>query len=201
MEKLYRTALLLFLLTAFSLGVRGAEAERDSVSKGKYIYVPDSLQNDVLRLLMGNSKVVDDESKFDSSEKVLWKGDTIPMKLRTRNLGRFDRGLFNYLFIPQGRWGFGMTASYGELSTDDLEIFDLLSDIDLGAHAFSIKPYLEYTVRNNLSVGLRFGYSSAKANIGSFKVDIDEDMNFNLHDIMYRNESYSAALLFRQYIG
>ena len=32
-------------------------------------------------------------------------------------------------------------------------------------------------------------------------MDIDEDMNFNLHDIMYRNESYTAAVLFRQYIG
>ena len=58
------------------------------------------------------------------------------MKLRTRNLGRFDLGLFNYLFIPKGRWGFGLTASYGELSTDDLEIFDLLSDIDLGHMPF-----------------------------------------------------------------
>lgn len=200
MEKICRFAFLLILL-AFIPQAKGEEIACDSVPKGKYIYVPDSLQNDVMKLLMGNSKVVDDESKFDFSEKVLWKGDTVPMKLRTRNLGRFDRGLFNYLFIPKGRWGFGLTASYGELSTDDLEIFDLLSDIDLGAHAFSIKPYLEYAVANNMSVGLRFGYTSAKANIGSFKVDIDEDMNFNLHDIMYRNEGYSAAFLFRQYIG
>lgn len=178
-----------------------ASASTDSVVAGKYIYVPDSLQNDVLRLLAGNSKVVDDDSKFDSSELVVWKGDTIPMKLRTRNFGRYDRGLFNYLFIPRGRWGFGLTASYGELSTDDLEIFDLLSDIDIGAHIFSIKPYLEYTIRNNISVGMRFGYTSGKASVGSLKVDIDEDMNFNLHDIMYRSESYSAAVFFRQYVG
>lgn len=176
-------------------------AKSDSVTKGKYIYVPDSLQNDVFKLLMGNSKVVDDESKFDSSEKVTWKGDTIPMKLRSRNLGRYDRGLFNYLFLPKGRWGFGLTASYGEISTDNLEIFDLLNDIDLGGHIFSIKPFLEYTISNNISVGLRFGYTSGKGNVDSFKVDIDEDMNFNLHDIMYRNESYTAAVLFRQYIG
>lgn len=181
--------------------VRSEEAKGDSVTKGKYIYVPDSLQNDVLKLLMGNSKVVDDESKFDSSEKVTWKGDTIPMKLRSRNLGRYDRGLFNYLFLPKGRWGFGLTASYGEISTDNLEIFDLLNDIDLGGHIFSIKPFLEYTISNNISVGLRFGYTSGKGNVDSFKVDIDEDMNFNLHDIMYRNESYTAAVLFRQYIG
>lgn len=199
--KMLSVVALAMLPVLSSLYSSAQDTPRDSVSNGKYIFVPDSLQNDVIRLLMGNSKVVDDPSKFDDSEKVIWKGDTIPMKLRTRNLGRYDRGLFNYLFIPKGRWGFGLTASYAELSTDDLEIFDLLNDIDLGAHAFSIKPYVEYTIRNNLSVGLRFGYTSARANVGSFKVDIDEDMNFDLHDIMYRNESYSAALFFRQYIG
>lgn len=201
MWKIYRFVLVVSLVAIPSLMSYAHDSAKDSLLNGKYIFVPDSLQADVLKLLMGNSKVVDDESKFDSSEKVLWKGDTIPMKLRTRNLGRYDRGLFNYLFIPKGQWGFGLTASYGEISTSDLGIFDLLSDIDIGAHAFSIKPYFEYTIRNNMSVGLRFGYTSAKANVSSFKVDIDEDMNFNIHDIMYRNESYSAALLFRQYIG
>lgn len=204
MTAVRKTYIVAFMLTLFAMSAMGGRTDdipRDSLSKGKYIFVPDSLQNDVMRLLMGNSKVVDDESKFDSSEKVIWRGDTIPMKLRSRNLGRYDRGLFNYLFIPKGKWGFGLTASYGEISTSDLEIFDLLSDIDIGAHAFSIKPYLEYTIRNNISVGLRFGYTSSKANVGSFKVDVDEDMNFNLHDIMYSNESYTAALLFRQYIG
>lgn len=193
--------LTLVLLLCFVPTLRSEEVRSDSVTKGKYIYVPDSLQNDVLKLLMGNSKVVDDESKFDSSEKVIWKGDTIPMKLRSRNLGRYDRGLFNYLFLPKGRWGFGLTASYGEISTDNLEIFDLLNDIDLGGHIFSIKPFLEYSIRNNITVGLRFGYTSGKGNVDSFKVDIDDDMNFNLHDIMYRDESYTAAVLFRQYIG
>lgn len=169
--------------------------------QGKYIFVPDSLQDDVITLLMGNSKVVDDANKFDSSERLTFRGDTVPMKLRTRNLGRFDRGLFNYLFIPKGCWGFGATASYGELSTDDMEIFDLLNDIDLGGHIFSVNPYIEYFVGNNISCGLRIGYTSGKAHIDSFKVDIDDDMNFNLHDIAYRNENYSAAFFFRQYIG
>lgn len=212
MGKIYRTVLMLALLVggAFPVASRNvteekpdsvSEVRRDSLPKGKYIFVPDSLQGDVLKLLMGTSKVVDDDSKFDANEKVIWKGDTIPMKLRDRNFGRYDRGLFNYLFIPKGGWGFGLTASYGEFSTDDLEIFDMLNDIDIGGHAFSIKPYLEYTIRNNLSVGLRFGYTSAKGSIDSFKVDIDDDMNFNLHDIMYRNEGYTAALFMRQYIG
>ncbi len=201
MKSIYTMLVVAVVSLLSALPSKAQDAPRDSVIPGKYIFVPDSLKDDVIRLLMGNSKVVDDASKFDENEKVIWKGDTVPMKLRTRNLGRYDRGLFNYLFIPKGRWGFGLTASYGELSTEDLEIFDFLNDIDIGAHAFSIKPFVEYTIRNNLSVGLRFGYTSAKARIDSFQLDIDDDVNLNLHDIMYRNENYSAALLFRQYIG
>lgn len=136
-----------------------------------------------------------------SEDWVTFRGDTIPTMLRERNLGRFDRGLSNHLFLPKGIWTFGITASYGEFSTSDLEIFDLLSDIDLSGHLFSIRPYFAYAIRNNMTVGMRIAYSSGKARIDSFKVDIDEDMNFNLHDIMYRSESYSAAVTFTQYYG
>ena len=175
------------LLTSCSVrafaGVAADSVPRE-IPRGKYVFVPDSLQDDVIRLLKGHSKVVDDESRIDASEKVIWNGDTVPMQLKTRNLGRFDRGLSNYLFIPKGQWSFGMTASYGEFSTGNMELFNLLSDIDINAHAFSIKPYMMYFIGNNLSVGMRFGYTSAKGNIGSFKVDISDDMNFNLHDVM-----------------
>ncbi|MDE5869733.1 MAG: hypothetical protein K2H18_05830, partial [Muribaculaceae bacterium] len=162
-----------------------------------------SLQNDVLQLLKGGRKVVDSEAIVNSEDKALWKGDTIPMILKTRNLGRerFNRGLFNHLFIPKGNWMFGLTASYGEFSSEDLDIMGLLTDIDLNIHAFSIKPSVAYFIKNNISVGLRFGYNSMKGNIGSFKVDIDDDMNFSLDDVMYRNESYTAALTLSQYIG
>lgn len=168
---------------------------------GAYIYIPDSLRNDVVRLLLGHSKVVDDEDNLDLTELVTHKGDTIPMVLKSRNLGRYDRGLNNLLYIPRGRWTFGATASYGEFDTHDLEIFDLLSDVNIKAHSFAIRPYIAYFIRNNLSVGLRLGYTNSNGDLDSFKVDIDDDMNFNLHDIKYRAESYTAALTFSQYFG
>lgn len=167
--------------------------------KGAYIYIPDSLQNDVLQLLRGHSRVVDDN--LDLEEQTTYRGDTIPMVLKQRNLGRYDRGLSALLYVPKGQWSFGLTVSYGNLSTKDLEIFDLLSDINIGAHAFRIRPYLQYTVRNNLAVGMRFGYYNARGNVDSFKVDIDEDMNFSLHDIGYKAESYTGAVFASQYIG
>ena len=174
-----------------------------SIPDGKYIYVPDSLQKDVLRLLTGGGRVVDNPSSYTSADSTLWHGDTIPLILRDRNIARsrFERGLFNHLYIPKGNWKFGLTASYGEFDSDDMEIMSLLSDIDLNIHVFSIRPSVSYFIKNNLSVGLRFGYTSARGSIDSFKVDIDEDMNFNLHDIMYRNEGYTAAVTLTQYYG
>lgn len=190
---------ILALAAVGSLPARASESG-DEI-RGRYIYVPDSLQGDVLRLLEGHSKVVDDETRINMTEKVVHKGDTIPMVLRDRNLGRFDRGLFNFLYVPKGMWTVGLTASYGEFNTEDLEIFGLLSDIDVGASSFSINPYFAYFIRNNMSVGMRFGYTNTRGAINSFKVDIDADMNFNLHDIVYRAENYTAALNFRQYLG
>lgn len=61
----------------------------------------------------------------DSIERVIVAGDTVDIILPERNFGRFDRGLFNYIFIPKGKWGFGITASYGELQTEDISVLSL----------------------------------------------------------------------------
>lgn len=206
MKKFLIVILLWLFPTVFmSAGEQGTDVDSlvSTSVDGKYIYVPDSLQNDVLLLLQGGKKVVDRDDALNIDDKALWKGDTIPLLLKSRNLGRerFNRGLFNHLFIPKGNWKFGLTASYGEFSSDDLDLLGLLTDIDLNIHAFSIKPSVAYFIKNNLSAGMRFGYSSMKGNIGSFKVDIDDDMNFSLDDVEYRNESYTAAFTLTQYIG
>lgn len=163
--------------------------------------IPDSLAKDVRTLLRGRSKVVRDNSIVDLDEVVTYKGDTLPMVLKDLKLGRYDRGLFNFLFIPKGMWTIGLTASYGKFSTADLQMFDVISDVDISAHAFSIKPYFSYAFKNNITAGLRLEYSNIVGNINSFGLDIDEDMSFNIHDVGYSSESYSAALLLTQYIG
>ena len=168
---------------------------------GKYMWVPDSMTYEVKTLLAGHSVLIDDPESIDTNEKVLFRGDTIPMVLRDRKFGRFNRGLYNYLYIPKGIWQLGITASYGEFSTEDLEMFDLITDMDFQGKMFSVKPYFSYFFNNNMSAGLRLGYTYGRANVDQFNVDIDEDINFNLHDIMYRSESFSAALTFNQYFG
>lgn len=173
------------------------EAPADSVApdvKGSYIWVPDSLRGAVDHFLRSRRPV-------DVHERTVFRGDTIPMVLKDRNLGRFDRGLFNYLYLPKGLWNIGLTASYGDFSTSDLSMFEILSDVDISVSAFSVRPYFTYTVRNNLAVGMRLGYTNMKGNIDRLDMDFDDDMNFSLHDIKYRNESYAASLLLSQYVG
>lgn len=168
---------------------------------GKLMWVPDSLTDEVRTLVKGHSRVVDDPLRLDINEMTVFKGDTIPMVLKDRNLGRYDRGLFNFLFIPKGSWHFGLTVSYGEFSIADLGILNLVSDIDVGARTFAIRPFLSYFIRNNLSLGVRFGYTNARGSINSLNMDIDEDMSFSLHDIGYRQEDYTAAVTLQQYVG
>lgn len=163
--------------------------------------IPDSLASNVRSLLRGNRKVVRDDSFVDLEEKVTYKGDTLPMVLKDLKLGRYDRGLFNFIFVPKGMWILGLTASYGKFSTADLQMFDVISDVDISAHALSIKPYFSYAFKNNVTAGLRLEYSNVVGNIDNFGLDIDEDMSFSLNDIGYRSQTYSAALLLTQYIG
>jgi hypothetical protein len=134
-------------------------------------------------------------------EKVIVGGDTISIILPQRNFGRYDRGLFNFLFIPKGQWTFGLMASYGELSTDDTQLLNVITNLDFKGKMYSIKPSFGYFIGNNQSIGLKFNYTRGEATLGSLGVDIDEDLNFSLKDVSYYSNSYSVGVFYRTYVG
>lgn len=154
--------------------------------------------------ILGSNKI-----KLDSlsdrnphlNEKVIVKGDTVSMILPEKNYGRYDRGLFNYLIIPRGQWSAGLTASYGEFGTDDIQVLDILQNFDINVKAYSIKPYISYFFRNNQSIGVKFNYSNASVDLDNLTFDFDEDMNFSLTDVSYSAHNLSASINYRNYIG
>lgn len=166
---------------------------------GQYLWVPDASLSDVETVLAGEAPKL--PAKIDLSEMTYWRGDSIPMALPTKRLGRYDRKLYNWLIYPKGLWHIGLTANYGELKTEDMEILTLVNDIDLKGKIYSIKPSVSYFLRNNLCVGMRLAFTKGDMGINSLKVDIDEDMSFNLHDIKYTSDSYAAAVFIQQYFG
>lgn len=135
------------------------------------------------------------------NEKVIVKGDTMDLIIPERNLGRYDRGLFNYLFIPKKQWMFGVNASYGEFDADDVQVLSAISDFDFSGKQYAIRPMVGYFFRNNQCLGLRFDYTRAEAEIGSLGVDFGEDINFNIHDVSYYSSKYTIGMFYRNYVG
>lgn len=135
------------------------------------------------------------------SELISVNGDTVSIILPERNFGRFDRGLYNFLFIPKGSWAFGITASYGELNTDDSSVLSIIKDFDFSGKIYSIKPTMAYFFAHNQSIGLKLNYTNGKADLDGLSVDATDDLNFSLHDVSYHSETYSAGIFYRNYVG
>lgn len=135
------------------------------------------------------------------AEKVIIDGDTVSMIIPEHNFGRYDRGLYNYVFIPKGSWAFGLTASYGELNTDDIQVLDILKDVDFKGKMYSIKPSVSYFIRSNQSVGLKFDYTRGVADLGRLAMDFSDDINFNISDVSYYQQSFSISTFYRNYVG
>ncbi len=172
----------------------------EAAEGGEYIWIPDSDKGAVEAVLNGQT-VPFTKPEIDINEMTFWRGDSIHMALPTKRLGRYDRKLYNWLIYPKGLWHISLSANYGELSTDDSEFLSLIQDVDLKGKIYSIKPSVSYFLRNNLCVGLRLAFTKGDMAINSFKVDIDEDMSFDLHDIKYNSDSYAAAVFIQQYFG
>lgn len=158
--------------------------------------------NEIYRLVSDNRELFDPNYKHFDPELVIVNGtDTVPLKLKTRNLGRHDRGLFNYLFIPKGQWVFGLTASYGELNSEDIEVLSILTNVDLNGKMYSIKPSVSWFFNHNQSVGMKINYTHAEGNLGSLGLDMGDDLSFTLRNVSYTSESYAAGVSYRAYVG
>lgn len=183
-------------MTATALAATAADADspKDDESRGNFI---------TRRFVNGTKTPVDSTvvGRELIDEQVIVGGDTISIIIPQNNYGRYDRGLYNFLFIPRGQWSFGLTASYGEFNTKDVQILSFINDLDIGLKAYSLKPSVSYTIRNNQSIGLKFNYTRMIGNIGSMTLDIDDDMNFSIGDISYYSQTYSAGIFYRNYVG
>lgn len=134
-------------------------------------------------------------------EKVVVGKDTVSIIIPQRNFGRYDRGLYNFLFIPKGQWALGLTASYGSFDAKDVQMLSVIKDFDFKGTVYSVKPSVAYFWKNNQSVGIKFNYTHGDLNMPNLSVDFDDDLNFSIRDVSYFSETYSVAVFYRNYIG
>ena len=137
----------------------------------------------------------------EMDEKVIVGNDTVPLIIPERNFGRYDRGLFNYLFIPKGQWAFGLTASYGEFDASDVEVLQFLNDLNFNGRQYAIRPTVSYFFRSNQSVGLKFDYTRQEADVDHFAMNAGDDLSFDIRDVSFYSSKYSIGIFYRNYVG
>ena len=155
---------------------------------------------DTIRNRMGADsiyvKVVRDTVWMDKSEPIL-PSDVIVSK----PYGRFDRSILNFRFIPKGKWIGGVTFSYINYDSDDSRLlFSLFEDFDCNLRTLSVKPFVGYAIKNNIIIGLKFGYNHTNGRLDNISLQYD-DIDFSLKDMKYTEDSYSYAFFHRSYVG
>ena len=117
---------------------------------------------------------------------------------------RRQRGLvdISHVFVPEGQWIFGGTASYSAHANDDYTFF-IVEKINSDGYTFKVSPLIGYALRNNMALGMRFVYGRSLLKVDSGELNLgDEESGTHLTAEYYYSlkHSYSAAAIWRQYI-
>lgn len=117
---------------------------------------------------------------------------------------RRQRGLvdISHVFVPEGQWIFGGTASYSAHANDDYTFF-IVEKINSDGYTFKVSPLIGYALRNNMVLGMRFVYGRSLLKVDSGELNLgDEESGTHLTAKYYYSlkHSYSAAAIWRQYI-
>ena len=165
--------------------------------------MPDDLINPLELFARGEKIPLDSTALNDPAldGAVIVGGDTVSIILPQKNYGRYDRGLFNYLFVPKGQWSFGLMASYGEFGTTDFQMLSILNDLNVKVKAYSLQPSFSYFFSNNQSVGVNFNYTRMLCDLHGMQFDMGDDLSFSLSDVSYYSQTYSSAIAYRNYVG
>lgn len=143
------------------------------------------------------------ESEFpagaDTSER-----SVIAKQPQTINEMRRQRGLTDThnLFVPRGQWIFGGTASYSTHTNESYQ-FLVVEGIDSKGYTFRISPMIAYAFRDNMAIGGRFIYSRTLLKLDKANIkfgDEDSGLDLAVRDFYSLKHSYTAAVIWRQYI-
>ena len=104
------------------------------------------------------------------------------------------------LFMPKGDFSAGVQFSYVDLFSNDSEYLMLLQHLDASGTMMTVAPYLDYTYRNNRTVGLRAKYSTAKGAVSNADLSmLSDDLSFSLSDIRADSRSIQTEVFHRAY--
>ena len=114
---------------------------------------------------------------------------------------QYDRGYEDVPsspFIAKGKWSVGGTAKYSQHVNDEYNMF-VISNIDSQGFNISLNPKVMYTLRDNMAVGLKFGYDRSMLDLASADLGV-ASIEMNASDCYQIQHEYSAYGVLRSYI-
>ncbi len=102
--------------------------------------------------------------------------------------------------MPKGDFSAGVQFFYVDLNSSDSEYLLLLQHLDANGTMMSLAPYLDYTYRDNRTVGLRAKYSNAKGGISNADFSmLSDDLSLSMSDIRASSRTVQAEVFHRSY--
>ncbi len=128
-------------------------------------------------------------------------GDISRRFLPTRQ--RIDREINKFKFAYSGEVMLGLTASYGTLTSEEADIWTLVSNISASGSVTTVKPYVGYFYHDNHCVGLRLGYQHTRGTLKSAGYDLgpSNDASGDLPYLDMSGNSYTFGIFHRSYAG
>ncbi|MEG1617773.1 MAG: hypothetical protein RR202_13275 [Bacteroidales bacterium] len=123
-----------------------------------------------------------------------------PDILKMKAIGRYDRGIINYRFIPKGQKMFGVTASYAGYDSNDSQLLSILEELNYYAKTLRVNPFIGYFYKDNQVVGVKLGYANTFARLDNVSLAMD-DLDFTLSDIQLSETLFNTVIYHRSYVG
>lgn len=101
-------------------------------------------------------------------------------------------------FIQKGTWSIGGTAKYSQHINDNYNYL-VISDINSTGFNISANPYVMYSIKDNMAIGLKLSYGRSMLDLASADLNA-ADIQMNASDCYQINHKYSAFGVFRGYI-
>ncbi|MCD7849740.1 MAG: hypothetical protein LUH63_08380 [Parabacteroides sp.] len=95
----------------------------------------------------------------------------------------------------------GATFSYSEHVDDNFEFLSVLKDINSEGYTFKVTPLVSYAIRDNISIGGRFAYSSSYTKLDNIDLSLGDDLSFQVEDYHDVSNIFSGAVFLRTYLN
>ncbi len=111
-----------------------------------------------------------------------------------------DRDIKIKTFVPKGQWLTGGAFSYSQNTAENYK-FIIMKNIEGDNYAFNVSPYLAYFFKDNMCVGLRFGYNRSMLRLDYMSLNLSDDLNFDIKDYYSLQHIYTGSIIFRNYLS